>query len=318
MTYGFASHIGIAEETDWATAVAATDYIEAFSEAMATQIDRFETRNITGKFSEPDDAAGINRHEGDLVMFGHPISMGYMLKAAFGINTVTSLAADFFRNDFSVRQSDLSSLAPLPPHTLEVFRAGTLVNTAFQYAGAQMGNLAMNIAPNQDLRLTSNVIAKVRNMIAKTTPSFPGSPIQPFLFDTASLQFGGTGRPDIEALTITLDNQLEAIPALNNTKQIAKVRRNGPPLVQVAGTMDFVDLTDFDRFVNQTEFALAVNLTQSTSFSLLIELPRVIYTAYPVSLPGRERITVEFEGKGRFHTGSNAAITAKLTTTQSF
>lgn len=318
MSYGFASHLGIGAESVWGTAVAADDYFEAFSETLALNIERFETRNIVGRFSEPDDSAGIQRSQGEIVLHGHPVSMGYFLKGAFGQSTVTSLNANLQQSEFTPRQSDVSSLNPLPPWSLEIFRAGTLVDSAFQYAGVQFGSIQMAIAPNQDLRVTAGVIAKQVNDIAKTTPSFPGSPAEAFTFDTASVSLAGAGRVDFEALTISLDNQLEGIPALNQSANISKMRRTGPPLVAITGTTDFTDRNDYDRFVAQSEFALAVNFTKSSSFSLLIEIPRMVYTAYPIQIPGRDRLTVEFEGKGRFHVGSDTAIKATLTSIQSF
>ena len=318
MSYGFASHLGIAAEATWGTPLAADDYFEAFSESMALDIERFETRNITGRFSEPDDAAGLERSQGEIVLMGHPVSMGYFLKGAFGQSTVTSIAAELQQSEFTPRQSDISSLNPMPPWTLEIFRAGTLVDTAFQYAGVNFASIQLAAAPNQDLRVTANAIAKNLLPLEKTVPTFPTSPIQPFLWDTASVSLDGVGRVDFEALAITLNNNMEGIPALNGTQEIAKIRRTGPPTVEITGTTDFTDREDFDRFRAQSEFQLAVNFTQSESFSLLIECPRVVFTGYPVQIPGRERITVDFTAKGRFNVGSNHAIKATLFSTQSF
>src|SRR3990167_9317758 len=79
-TVGF---FGLAKETSWGTAVAATDYAELMSENLSTSIDRFPTRNIFGAFYEPDDFAGARRTAGSTVMFGHPVSLGHLLKGAF-------------------------------------------------------------------------------------------------------------------------------------------------------------------------------------------------------------------------------------------
>lgn len=310
--------MGIGLETTWGTPVAATDHVESMSESIASALDRFETRNIVGRFTEPDDAAGVERHQGGWVFHGHPVSIGYALNGVFGINSVTSLATNFMRNDFTPKQSDQSSLHPLPPYTIEAYRAGTLVNTSFRYAGAQFSGLTMALAPNQDLRCTAAVIAKARTFLAKSTPSFPGSPVHPFTFDTASLSLGGSAVDRIEALTIAIDNQLEGVPTLNNDNEIAKVRRTGPPMIAISGTVDFVDMTDFESYIDQTEQRLVLSLFKANSFQLVIDVPRMIYTAFPVSMPGRERLTVDFTGKARYHTGSGNAIKVQLTTTQSY
>lgn len=319
MSYGFASHIGIGKETTWGTPVAATDYFEAFSESMATERDRFETRNVVGAYYEADDSAGLERHAGELVLHGHPVSMGYFMEGALGINTVTSLAADLFRNEMTPRQSDFGSFHPLTPYTLEMFRAGTTVNSSFQYSGAQIAGLTLGLAINQDIRVTANVIAKSRAFIAKTTPSFPGSPAEAFLFDTVSLAWpSGTANTQIEALTVSIDNQLEGLGAFNNSVQIAKIRRSGPPLIRVNGTLDFQDLDRFNDFVNQIEREITVAATKPNSFSLVITIPRLILTGVPVAIPGKERITTDFTGIARYHAGSGTAIKMDLTTVNTF
>lgn len=319
MSYGFASHIGIGKETTWGTGVSATDYFEAFSESMATERDRFETRNIVGAYYEADDSAGLERHAGEIVLHGHPVSMGYFLEGAMGINSVTSLGTDFFLNEFTPKQSDFGSFHPLTPYTLEVFRAGTTVNSSFQYNGAQIAGLTLGLAINQDIRLTANVIAKSREFIAKSTPSFPGSPTEAFLFNTVSLGWpAGTANTQIEALTVSIDNQLEGLGAFNNSTSIAKIRRNGPPLVRVSGTLDFQDLDRFNDFVNQTERSITVAATKANSFSLVIHVPRLVLTSVPVAIPGKERITTDFTGIGRYNTGSGHALKIDLTTVNTF
>ena len=39
--YGMQGHIGIAEESVWGTAIAATDYFKALNESLETDIERF-------------------------------------------------------------------------------------------------------------------------------------------------------------------------------------------------------------------------------------------------------------------------------------
>ena len=317
MGQGAAGHIGLAKETTWGTAVAATDYFEAMSEDLNLAIDRFDFRNITGDNFDPDDAAGIRRIEGSMSFAANPETIGHFLNGALGISSVTSIANELAKTEFTQRTvaaGDISSVAPLPTYTFEIFRD---VTSAQQYAGNLINTLELSIQPNQDLRVTAGVIGKSVLSIAKTTPTYPGSPVSAFFFDTASVSIGGIGVDLIEALTINIDNQLEGIAALNASSNIARVRRTGPPLIGVTGTIDFQSIGEYDKFVALTEQAISINLFKADSFSLLIELPRVIYTAFPLTIPGRERLTVAFEGKGRYHTGSLTSIKATLFTVQS-
>jgi len=312
---GLLGHIGIAKETTWGTAIAATDYFEAMSEGVTPTPDRFETRNIIAGMYEPDDEAGVLRIAGDIAFAGHPIPLGFFLNGVLGNNSGSVVLSGFlFLNEFTVRTDDINSLHPLPSYTLEVFRD---IGSAQQFDGALFSAFQMAIQPNQDLRCTASVIAKDTRNLASTTASFPGSPVGMFQFDTCSVALNSVGVDIVEALTISIDNQLEGIPALNASTNIARIKRTGPPLIRVSGTVALEDITDYQRLINQTEIPLTVNMTKSNSFALLIEIPRVVYTGFPLGMAGRERQTVAFTGTGRYHTGSNQAIEVSLTNTKS-
>jgi hypothetical protein len=314
---GLLGHVGIGKETTWATPVAVTDYVEALSETLALSIDRFDVKNITGRLAEPDDHAGVKRVEGDLVIPGHPIAIGHFLNGAFGqgSKTVTVVLSGFlWTTEWWPAPADAGANNPLPGYTLEIFRD---VTSSHRYAGAQVNKLTLQIQPNQELRVTAGLLAKTTSVVAKTTPSFPGSPTDPFTFDTASIQVGGAAVDLIESLTVDLDNQLEGVPTLNASDEISRVRRTGPQLVRVSGTLAFENLTDYNRFHGQSEAGLVVSLTKAQSFAMLIEVPRLVYTAFPAGMAGRERNMIEFEANGRYNTGSGHALRARLTTTRS-
>ena len=315
MAYGTLGHLGLAKEVTWGTAVAATDYFEAMSEGLTSVQDRFDTRNIVAGLHDPDDEAGIKRLQGDIVFAAHPVPLGHFLNGVFGNNSGSVvLSGLLWTNKFNVRTDDINSLHPLPAYTLEVFRD---LGSAQQFDGAQIGALTMAIQPNQDLRCTASIIAKATRNIAKTTPTFPGSPTGFFQFDTCSVAINGVGVSIVEALSVSIDNQIEGIPALNASTFIARIKRTGPPLVRVTGTIAVEDITDYQKMLDQTEFPFVVHLTKANSFALTIDIPRLIYTGFPLGMAGRERQTVAFNASGRFHTGSNQAIEVTLTTTKS-
>lgn len=317
--YGMEGHIGIGLETVWGTAVASSDYFEALSESIVTNIDRFEFKNIINGLYEPDDAAGLHRHEGDIVLAGHPIPMGYFLRGCLGTNTASLMGSGLTRNIFSFRTSDAGANNPLTPYTLEIFRnAATATSSAFRYSGAQFRSLTLAAAPNQDLRLTVGVIAQDRSFITDTVATFPASPTYPFTFDSCSIQLAGAATALIEAFTLSLDNQLEGVAALNNSSIIARVRRTGPQMIRLSGSIEFNSHAEFNDFVNQTERQFIANFTRANSFSCLIDLPRIVYRAYPIQTPGRDRLVTAFEATARYHTGSANAGRITLTTTQSF
>ena len=312
---GHLGYFGLAKEAVWGTAVAATDYAELFSENLATTIDRFTTKNIFASFNEPDDFAGARRSAGGIVLPAHPVSLGHALKAIFNNMSGSTITSGFLYNTvFTGTKSEFADGVPRQPYTLEVFRD---VTSAHRYIGAVANRLQLALAPNQTLQATIEWIAKSRALIARTTPTFPGSPIDAFAFDTASVQLVGAATAKLEGFTLTIDNQLEGILALNNSNEIARIRSTGLQMINISGTLDFSNVDEEQDFINQTERAMVINLTRASSFNLLIEIPRMVYTAYSVGMAGRGRIAATFEGKGRYLTSSAAAIMMRLTTTKS-
>lgn len=312
---GHLGYVGIAKEVTWGVAVPATDYFEVMSESLSETIDRFPTRNVISGFSEPDDVAGAQRAAGDISMFGHPVSMGHLLKGV--LNTVSGsavLSGFLHKSRFISTKSEFADGVPSQPYTIEVHRD---VTSAFQYAGAVLNQLQMSLTPNQDLRLTASYIAKSVLLIAKTVPTFPGSPTDPFTFETASLSMGGAATARFEAFNLTINNNINPIMALNGSRNIARMRRSGLQEVRISGTLDFIDVTEYLDFKNQTERQMQLTLTRANSFLLLIDVPRFVYSTFPTGIPGRDRLTIGFNGIARYSQSSGVAIDIGLTTTKS-
>ncbi len=312
---GFVGFVGIAKESSYGTPVGATDYFEIMSENLSESIDRFPTRNVFGGFYDPDDYAGARRAAGSLSMFGHPVSMGILLKAAMSTISGSPVLSGFLHlSRFISTKSDFSNTIACQPYTLEINRD---VTSSHQFAGAVCNRLQLALAPNQDLRLTADWIAQAGLLLAQTTPTYPGSPTDPFTFETASLSIGGSATARWEAFSMNINNNLDGILALNASNNIIRVRRRGPQEVTIGGTIDFTDVAEFLDFKNQTERQLQLTLTRANSFSLLIDVPRFVYTSFPTGIAGRDRLTINVAGKARYSTTSAVAVSLGLTTTKS-
>ena len=87
------------------------------------------------------------------------------------------------------------------------------MTSSHRYAGAQFNTLEMNLVVNQAVQLSVGVISKATSLIQKTVPSFPGSPTDPFVWSTTSLQLGGAANAAIEALTVKVPSAFKTEPA---------------------------------------------------------------------------------------------------------
>ena len=313
--YGFTGHIGFGKETTWGTAVAATDFFEAMSESVAATLDRFDTKNIVGRYSEPDDEAGMLRVAGDISFAAHPESIAHMAFAAMGVASGTAIGGTAITHRITPVTADTTPATnALPPYTFEIFRD---VTSAQQYDGCQVSQFQLSVAPNQDVRATVSIIGKGTQNIAATTASFPSSSQSPFTFDTASISLAGAASALVEAFTFTFDNQLEGVPTLNGSTEVAKIRRTGPQMARLEGQLGFENITDYQRFINQTEFAFAANFTKADSFSMVLLAPRVVYTAWPLGMGDRGRQVVGFSATCRYLASSLQAVELQVTNTTS-
>lgn len=317
MAYGFQGFVALGKQSAWGTPTAPGAFYELLSESLVQTRDRFDVRNLVGRVTEPDDVAGLVRIEGELVGPAHPVSVGHFINAAMGQGSkaITVVLSGFlWRLDWMPSPSDFSSLAPLPPYTLEVFRD---VTSSHRYADAVATRIQFAVQPNQDLRTTLGLIAKTTSVIARSSPTFPGSPTDPFTFDTASISIAGAASELVEGWTLTVDNQLEGVPVLNSSTEIHRVRRRGPVQVRLAGTIGFETLTEYKNFIDQTEQAIIARFFRAQSFQVIFDLPRVVWSEFPPAAGGRERITAAFTGIARHHVGSGTPLQIRLTTTDS-
>jgi len=319
MAYGFAGHIGIARETSWGSGVAVTsgNYVEALSEDISLALDRFSYKAIIGSLSEPDDATGLYRVEGSMQFAAHPIAIGHFLKGVLHSYTQTTVVTNqLYTHEFVTTSggADFSSDVPIQPYTFEIFRD---VTSSHRYTGCCVNELTLTMEPNGPVMCEATVVGRGADVIAKTTPTFPSSPAKPFAFDTISLSIGGAGTALIESLELTISNNLEGFGALNLSQYVAKVRRTDHQMVNFSGTIDFTNVTEYLNFVNQTEQRMTISMTKAASFQMTIDIPRFVYTAYPLGIPGRERILTSFEGKGFVHPGSLNAIKVILSNCKS-
>jgi len=318
MGYGFAGYFGMRRESTWGSGLAANTFIEILNENITLSKDRFDYKNVINTMAEPDDIAGMNRLSGDVAFACNPANIGNVLMSTFNQSTVTSIAANFWRHVYTQptnSNSAFSSQSPSVPYTLEIFRD---VGTATQYAGGLATSLSFNYASNQDVRCSVGFLCRGTRHVASQVATFPNSPTKPFKFDQVSLSLGGSATTKIENLTVKIDNQYEGIGSLNLSDDIAKVRRSGFQTVEIDGTLDFSDVVEYTDFVNQEERALSIFALSANSFSLHIEVPRMVYTAFPLGIAGRDRNIVSFNAKGFYHVGSGTGISVTLATVNSY
>ncbi|MBO8169962.1 MAG: hypothetical protein H0Z35_12380 [Thermoanaerobacteraceae bacterium] len=305
---GAFAHVGLGKETTFGTPVAASDYIKIISESIAHEIEELVLEGLGGVVDEPASLEGLNTVAGDLNVEVHPESIGHLLRSALG-EPVTSGTGPY-THTFTPAQDNFSPVCALPPYTLEVHRD---LEQAFQFTGCVVNQLQFNWGVNQKImQATANILGKDVALIAKTTPSFETN--EPFTWHQVNPQVGNplTAIDTISAVQISINNNLEAVPTLNNTKTISRIRRNGFRVVEVQFTFEVEDLAEYNRFKNQEENAFQFEFT-SGSNKIKFDLPKVRYNAFPLGVGGSGRLTVQVSGKAKYDAATGKAIEITLT-----
>lgn len=312
MAQGELGHVGIGRQTAFGTAVSVTDYAAIDSETLSARIDRVMAGLIAGRFGEPTKTKGLTRVEGEITTKVHPVEIGHFLHGA--LNTVSGsvvLSGFLWSLRFSPTQSDFSTISPLTPYTLEVFRD---VTSAFRYHSALFGRLEIGVQAGQAAMARIGMVAQAEGIVAKTTPSFHTA--DPFAFDAHSISIAGSGIDIFEEFSVAIDQQLEGIPTLNNTSTISRVRRRGHQQVRVSGMIDLARLAEYGDFVNQTQQLMRMSFFRAPSHALVITVPRLVWTSFPANL-GTGRISARLEGEGDWDPTSSYAVDYLLTTVKS-
>lgn len=318
MGYGFAGYFGFKRESTWGTGAAATSFIEILNEDIKTEIERFDYKNVINTLAPPDDMTGVNRHGGSVACAAHPANCGMFFESLMNGGTRTVVdSGTLWKHVYkqpTVPASRFSNVSPTIPYTFEIFRD---VGSANRYSGCVVDALNLNWGINQDLRINADIIAKSTSIVVEQSATYPSTPEKPFKFTQTSISIGGTATADIENLDIKISNQFEGIPVLNGSSDIGKIRRSGFQRIEINGTLDFDSLAEYNRFIAQSETNLSIATVQS-SYSLIVTIPRFVYSAFPIGISGRDRNTVSFNALGFFHVGSNTGIELSLTTPASY
>lgn len=317
MPIGQLAHIGLGKETAWGTPVAASDYLEFVSESITHEIEQLELESIKSILDELPSIPGLETFQGDIAFDVRPQSVGYILHSLLGTPVTTGTSP--YDHVFTPRSSQFSSDCFLQPYTFEIFRDTT---NAFQYAGAVVNQLQLQFGVDQKiLRAVASIIAKDVALIAETTPSFESA--DPFTWDEAVIKFaadvsgltGASANNNLESFNMTINNNCEGIPLLNNTRKIGKIKPTGRRSIELGFTIE-ADEDEYNNFKNQTYQAMQIEFTSGTD-KLKIVLPKVKQVSHPLGVGGAGRITVEVGGRAFYDATEQKSVEITLTNSKS-
>ena len=247
MAIGALGYMAIGIESAQAGAAAGTtthsanviDYVPFTSEAFTVVRDDIPDPGISASWDEDAIFNGLQRVEGNLTLLAHPVQMGYFLRTAFdtfssfpgssggavfGITGTTSHAGVRVHHfTTGTQQYQTGSGTDLPANTFVVFRTPAGVGSAFAYYNMCANNYEVTIDAGQMMRQSIDYLGRDHGRVARATPTFPPAVAIPW--STSSVQVGGLPIRYFESLTFRIENNMEAIAALDGRTKPDKIKR---------------------------------------------------------------------------------------------
>lgn len=290
---GSNGQFGFAEETLWASGtVTISKFIPFISESLKLEKNTTLSPAIRGSSAHSVRTEGANRVSGDLQVEVQPVGMWTLFKHALGRRFTAGPSGS---GHYKHRILPSGAL----PEGLRV-EVGRDVGGTFTYKGVKVNTLELNCSVGEPLKATFGLLGydETSSSGSPTAPSSTAiSTLSPYRFDQANVTVDGLSNSiEVSGMTLNLNNNLAEDKGKLGSKYRAAIPRNG--FREVTGTLhvEFDNLYNYNRFINQTEHAVQARFTHdqyaagTTAHQLDIILPRVVFTGSTPSITGPDLI----------------------------
>jgi len=229
---------------------------------------------------------------------------------------VTSDAASTKDHVFTPVQADFHALCTLPPYTFEVYR-DQADDQAWQYKGGVINTLSLSFGTGEKiLKATAGILAKEEAEIAKETVALETT--NPFTWSQAQVKIATVDHDYLEDFTLNLDNKIARKFSLNQSDLARMFYRDGYRTFTFSFTTDFVDKTEYNKFILGTEQAFQITFTGAECetgyyYKFVIDIPAMRYVAYPINVEGPGRLSCKVNGKAKYSVSDGYAVKVTVT-----
>lgn len=314
MSYGQDARVSISFQNSYGTAnVASLHHMEPISESVNIAKAQLTQKGLRGLYDEGASQEGLNTVAGDLIIEAKANQLGVLLAATNNLSaTVTSGA--LFTHTFKPRTADHSIPSAEKPFTYLKYLGDT--GSAQQYSDLNANTLELAISNGELLTAKVGIVGGSYARIAAVAATYSQS--NAIDWSVSSAVCGGVALTGIKQLTVTQDNKLAAKHYLDTDKFPARIKRTDKRTLSIAGTLVFDDQVELNEFIAQSEQRLFVNLVGTSvvqsgyTESLLIDIPSMRYTEFPIPVGGAGELEVSFKATAKYNVGSATAIAYTL------
>ena len=313
MPYGQNAKYGVIFQNSWDSvgSVNSVHFLPILNESVGKNIPPIMSETMRGLFEEGDVYEGANTNDGDIEIEAMCVPVGLLLSCVLE-QTAMITSGSMYTRTFRPRTTDWDSKSAGRPFTIY---KDTGVGSAMLFSNMNGVGFEMAIANGELVKMKMSVaggaFSQTAPISANSTP-YPSGRI--FTWDVISASFGGTAIADIAAMTIKLNEAVEPIHTLNNSKLPSGTKHTGFRTLDVDGTLKFNDQTEYQAFLAQSERSLVVNMQGATLVqsgyyeSVAISVPAFRYTEFKPALAGPNEITVGFTAKGLWTSTTSYSI----------
>lgn len=298
---GLKGAVGLAFQTTLTAAagVGSCHWLPFVSETITLNQPRLDGASIRARADEPLSYQGVQQVAGDIVFEPDPYMLAVLGYATLG-GAITSVQASWAWHSIYPNTSDFSACC-VPPFTLFIARD---VGCGFRYYGCVANQLSIEYASGALAKATLSVIGMTGGGITQPTPTFVVDETKLLPWSVTSFGVAAAGAARMQALTLTVNNNLEMQATLAGVTAMQRVRRTNFRQFRFGGQYEIEDMAEWARFLNNSAFELEAISTVNSANWAHTHAPQAIYEGVPVNIPGPGPITSAIAGRMHFDTTS--------------
>lgn len=320
MSYGTQIKVGFARQTAGGTAVTAVGSFHGFAltnEDVGLEKDELISQNLIGRFEQGAIYDGINRVTGTINFEVTPRNL--LTALAMAVNhapPVLASSGSVRTHEFMPNTSDFDATYVKAPFTM--YKQFSDATSAEQFFDLQFGGLSLAFAQGQFLNGTLTLAGGARSPTGTGSANIgpdTGDVGQLFPWNVSSVSLGGVALNEQSEISVSLNENIEALYTINGTLSPFKFSRTTFREVTVQGTFYMDDRNILNDFVAGTQRRLLVTAmntrtaVQSGYFNTLtIDIPQLKITAFKPGASGPGEVSVSFTGRGVIDPSSNYSM----------
>lgn len=319
MSYGAQAKVGFGRQITANSYVTDPGSFHGFgfvSEDVGLEVDEVISQNLTGLFEQGAVYPGVNRINGTIEFEVTPRNLGMALAMVVNHSptTVTSGSVQF--RTFLPNTQDFSSTLCKAPITM--YKQFSDASSAELYYDCQAGQIEFTLAQGALLRGRATINGGTRfptGIGSMAVGANIADVARLFPWNVSSISYGGAAVGNFSEVTVTLNENIDALYTVNGTLAPFKFTRTSFREVSVNATFYLTDRTFLNNFVTDTQARLLITCVNTRTAiqsgyynTFTIDVPQAKITAFKPGASGPGEVQVSVTMRGVADPNSNYAI----------